>query len=196
MKALNATTLTSTSIRFLGGWIERAEGAIFNNWSEGVFDTSLPYCYGQDYGFSVDPTTLIKVAVDEKHKKIYVHELLHTTQQLGTDEILATNKRLIEKPNDLIVADAAEDRLIHDLRQKGLNIVPCKKGAGSIVAGITALQDYEIIVTPESMNIKKELNNYCWNDRKSGIPIDDWNHTIDPLRYAQGYLSRPKMFIG
>jgi phage terminase large subunit len=174
----------------------RPVGAIFSNWSEGQFDESLPYCYGQDYGFSVDPTTLIKVAVNEKKKKIHVHELLHTTNALGTEEIFNTNKRLIDKPTDLIVADAAEDRLIHDLRQKGLNIIPCKKGAGSVVAGITALQDYEIVVTPESMNVKKELNNYCWNDRKSGIPIDDWNHCIDPLRYAQGYLSRPKMFIG
>ncbi len=174
----------------------RPVGAIFNNWSEGAFDESLSYCYGQDYGFSVDPTTLIKVAVNEKKKKIHVKECLHTTNALGTDELFSTNKRLIDKPSDLIVADAAEDRLIHDLRQKGLNIIPCKKGAGSVVAGITALQDYEIIVTPESVNVKKELNNYCWNDKKSGIPIDNWNHTIDPLRYAQGYLSRPKMFIG
>ncbi len=182
--------------KILGGWIERAEGTIFNNWNEGAFDTSLPYCYGQDYGFSIDPTVLLKIAIDEKRKKVYIHELLYTTAQLGTDDLLNTNKRLIEKPTDLIVADAAEDRLIHDLRSKGLNIIPCKKGAGSVVAGITALQDYELIVTPESMNVKKELNNYSWNDRKAGVPNDTFNHALDSLRYAFGHLSRPKMFIG
>ena len=182
--------------KILGGWIERAEGAIYNNWSEGAFDTSLPYCYGQDYGFSIDPTVLLKVAVNEKQRKVYVHELLYTTAQLGTDDLLNTNKRLIEKQTDLIVADSSEDRLIHDLRQKGLNIVPCKKGSGSVVAGITALQDYQIIVTPESMNVKKELNNYSWNDKKAGVPNDNFNHALDSLRYAFGHLSRPKMFIG
>lgn len=174
----------------------RPVGAIFSNWSQGKFDTSLPYAYGQDYGFSVDPTTLVKVAVDEKKKKIYLQELLYTTQQLGTEQILETNKRLIDTPKDLIVADSAEDRLIHDLRRKGLNIIPCKKGAGSVVAGIIALQDYELVVTPESKNLAKELNNYCWNDKKAGIPQDANNHLIDAVRYAFRQLSRPKIFIG
>lgn len=33
----------------------------------------------------------------------------------------------------------------------------------------------------------KEFNNYSWNDKKSGTPIDLFNHTIDPLRYAIDY---------
>jgi phage terminase large subunit len=164
-------------------------GAIFDNWGVGEFDTSLPYCYGQDYGFSIDPTTLIKVAIDKKAKIVYCDEMLYSTSPLGTDAILSTNRQLIGKPNDLIVADSAEDRLISDLKAKGLNIIPCTKGQGSIVAGITALQDYRIVITPTSANIKKELSNYIWNDKKAGIPVDAFNHAIDSIRYAFMHLN-------
>lgn len=170
---------------------ERAarEGAIFMNWKTGAFDTSLPYCYGQDYGFSIDPTTLIKVAVDKARKVIYCDELLYSTAPMGTEAILTTNRQLIGKPNDLIVADSAEDRLISDLKSKGLNIQPCTKGPGSIQAGITAMQDYTIIITPTSVNLKTEFSNYVWNDKKAGIPVDAFNHGVDAIRYAFNQLS-------
>ena len=165
---------------------ERAarEGAIFDNWIIGEFDTSLPYCYGQDYGFSIDPTTLVKVAVDKHKKIVYCHELLYSNSSMGTDAIYTANKQLIARPNDLIVADNAEGRLISDLANKGLNIIPCTKGQGSIQAGITALQDFKIIITPQSINLKTELSNYIWNDKKAGIPVDAFNHLIDPIRYS------------
>lgn len=165
---------------------ERAarEGTVFDNWGVGSFDTSLLYCYGQDYGFSIDPTTLIKVAIDKKKKVVYCDELLYSTSPMGTDSIYSTNKQLIQKPNDLIVADSAEDRLIADLKKKGLNIIPCTKGQGSVAAGITALQDYRLIITPTSHNLKTELSNYVWNDKKAGIPVDAFNHAIDSIRYA------------
>lgn len=170
--------------KIIGKWADVAEGAIFNNWTEGVFDTALPYCYGQDYGFSVDPDTLLKVAVDKKRKKIYVEEKYYACKQLGTDDLYEINKSLIQYPNDLIVADSAEPRLIADLKKKGLNIIECEKGPGSVVAGITDLLDYTIVVTPDSHNMKKELRNYRWNDKKAGIPMDDFNHLCDPLRYS------------
>jgi PBSX family phage terminase large subunit len=177
------------------------EGAIFTNWITGEFDTSLPYCYGQDYGFSIDPTTLVKVAVDKKLKKIYVDECYYERKQLGTDDIASINKSRIAKLSDLIVADdhGQQNRLVYDLARTGLNI----KGSSNYTRGATALItqiiDYQIIVTPNSTNIRKELSNYCWNDKKAGIPIDDYNHSIDALIYAyasltQTALSLPKHF--
>ena len=173
--------------KYGGAWLDKSEGVIFENWIEGEFDNYLSHAYGQDYGVSVDPTTLIKVAIDEKNKKLYVHEEFYAThlngKQMGTDDIFAINLSRIESQNDLIIADHQEGRTIIDLQRKGLNIEPCEKGAGSVVAGILALQDYQIIVTPESVNIKKEFNNYVWNDKKAGIPIDEYNHAIDAIRY-------------
>jgi phage terminase large subunit len=176
---------------------ERAnrQGAIFTNWTQGEFDNSLPYVYGQDYGFSVDPTTLIKVAVDEKKKIIYADEKFYSTVGMGTNEIFEANKQAT-KPNELIIADSAEPRLIDDLRRKGTNIIPCEKGAGSVSAGITKMQDYKIVITPTSHNLRKELSNYIWNDKKAGIPVDAFNHCIDPLRYSTMYLTKHKTSTG
>jgi PBSX family phage terminase large subunit len=175
------------------------EGAIFTNWITGEFDNSLPYCYGQDYGFSVDPTTLVRVAVDKKAKKIYVDECFYNKNQLGTEAIYELNKAHLLKPSDLIIADSAEPRLIDELRRKGLNIRGAIKGQGSVTAGITQMQDYQIIVTERSSNARKELSNYCWSDKKAGIPIDDYIQTLDPIRYTlkeltQTALSLPKHF--
>jgi phage terminase large subunit len=183
----------------MGGWLDAAEGVIFTNWTTGEFDNSLPYCYGQDYGFSVDPTTLVKVAVDKKNKKIYVDECFYNKNQLGTDTIFELNKTHIHNPSDLIIADSAEPRLIDELRRKGLNIRGAIKGQGSVTAGITQMQDYQIIVTERSSNTRKEISNYCWSDKKAGIPIDDYNHILDPIRYTlkeltQSALSLPKHF--
>lgn len=174
---------------------ERAtrQGAIFTNWKQGEFDTSLPYCYGQDYGFTIDPTTLVKVAVDEKKKIIYCDELLYSTEAMGTDAIAVANKALIAKPNDLIVADSAEPRLIEDLRKKGLNILPCEKGQGSVSAGIAIMQDYQIVITPNSANLRKEFSNYVWNDKKAGVPVDAFNHIIDAVRYSVNKLVRKNL---
>ncbi len=46
------------------------------------------------------------------------------------------------------------------------------------------MKDYTIVYTSRSNNVRTELKNYIWNDKKAGIPIDKWNHTIDAIRYA------------
>jgi len=166
----------------LGGWLDKAEGVIFENWKEGQFDNSLPFIFGADYGYVTDPSTLIKVAVDSKRMKLYVSECLYEGG-LSTEQLEREYRKHIEK-DELIIADNAEPRLIDELWDKGFNINPCQKGKDSVRNGIAKMQDYEIIVTPESHNIKKELNNYAWHDKKSNTPQDNYNHAIDAIRYA------------
>ena len=168
--------------KYLGGWLDKAEGVIFENWKEGAFDNSLPFIFGADYGYVTDPSTLIKVAVDSKRMKLYVSECLYEGG-LSTEQLEREYRKHIEK-DELITADNAEPRLIDELWDKGFNINPCQKGKDSVRNGIAKMQDYEIIVTPESHNIKKELNNYAWHDKKSNTPQDNYNHAIDAIRYA------------
>lgn len=169
------------------GELGQLQGAVFNNWTEGEFDEALPYCYGMDFGFSPDPTTLIRVAVNTKHRKVYVSEEFYNTD-LSTDDIEQMCKDRIKEPYDVIVCDSAEKREINELRKRNLQAIKCKKGADSIKAGIKLLQGFEIIVTPESQKLMYELNHYVWNDKKAGIPVDDHNHCIDPLRYCADFL--------
>lgn len=176
---------TKYAYTIIGRWADVREGVILTDWMEGEFDSSLPYAYGQDYGFSIDPTTLIRVAVDKRKKRVYVDEEYYETQQLSTDAIFQINRSRMKNPDtDLIVGDSQEGRLILDLQEAGMNIIECEKGPGSVVAGLTALGNYTIVVTPRSTNIKKELRNYIWNDKKAGIPVDKFNHAIDAIRYV------------
>lgn len=171
---------------------ERAiiEGSIFTNWEVGSFDDTLPYIYGQDFGFNPDPTTLVKVSVCHKRKHIYVKECYYNDNQLTTEEIYQLNKSHIQRHNDLIIADSAEPRLIFEVGSKGLNIQKAVKGPNSVLYGISKMLEYKIIVTPESYNLIDELSNYVWNDKKSGVPIDKYNHGIDAMRYAFIRLSQ------
>ena len=170
--------------QILGGWLDKAEGVIFTNWSIGKYENVGTTVYGQDFGFSNDPTTLIECNIDASNKRIYINECF-SLQALTTSQIYNLNRQYV---NDaLIVADSAEPRLISELANLGLNIVPTIKGQGSVTYGISLLQDYDLIVTPESINLIKELNNYCWLEKKSNTPIDKHNHLIDALRYAVSY---------
>ena len=171
----------------LGAFLDVAEGVIFNNWKIGDFNEDLDYGYGMDFGFSNDPTTLVKVAIDEKRKLIYLDEKLYLPN-LTTDEIF--NKIYSEVDNKQIIGDNSEGRLIEELKRKQINIKPCEKGAGSVGEGIKLLQDYEMIVTPTSKNLIKELNNYIWSDKKSNQPVDMYNHIIDAIRYYVQHITK------
>jgi len=168
----------------LGGWLDKADGVIFNNWKIGEFNQNISSIFGQDYGFSIDPTTLIEVAIDNSRKKLYVREC-YGKQGLSTSEIYTLNK--YHAKDNLIIGDSAEPRLISELEDRGLNIEASIKGQGSITSGISLMQDFEIIVDKDSLEIIKEFNNYIWLSKKANVPIDAYNHRIDPIRYVLAY---------
>ena len=179
----------------LGGWLEKAEGVIFTNWKIGEFVENDYVGFGQDFGFSIDPTTLVKVSIDKKNKRIYAKEFLYKAG-LTTSQIAEENKRYCQ--NKLIIADSAEPRLIAELKMSGCNIKPIEKP--KITDSIALLQDYELIIDADSTNLIKELNNYSWHDKKSKVPIDAYNHLIDSLRYIVwnfiGGTNKSSYYIG
>ena len=165
--------------KILGGWLDKAEGVVFENWSIGEFNPdNLQTSCGMDFGFSIDPDSLTEIAIDKKKQKIYLKEHIYKNG-MKSHELAQI---VLDKVGDkLIIADSAEPRLIADLKHLGVNIKPVKKG--TIESGITRMQDYEIIVTPESTNIAKELNNYVYADKGSKLYVDNYNHAIDGVRY-------------
>jgi len=170
--------------QMLGGWLSKAEGVIFTNWKVGKFKRVGVSVFGQDYGFASDESTLVETNIDKANKTIYLRECFYLTQ-LTTSQIAQLN--LNHAKTDLIVGDSAEPRLISEVKSKGCNLVPAIKGQGSITYGISLLQDYDLIIDENSINLIKELNNYCWLERKSNTPIDKWNHLLDAVRYAVSY---------
>jgi phage terminase large subunit len=170
--------------QMLGAWLNKAEGVIFDNWTIGEFKRKGVSVWGQDYGFAADPTTLIETNIDTSTKTIYLKECVYLPR-LTTSQIAELN--LKHARDGLIIGDSAEPRLITEIKAKGCNVQPSIKGQGSVTYGISLLQDYDLVVSPDSTNLIKELNNYRWLERKSNTPIDKYNHLIDAVRYAVGY---------
>ena len=161
------------------GELGKLEGAIFMNWRYGDFDTSLPYGFGLDFGFN-DPDAMVKVAVSHKLKIIYWDEKIYKSG--NSAEQLKLLMDAYCNRNDMIVADCADARMIAQLRRY-FNIRPTNKKKWTVAEAIKVMQDYEIVITEGSYNLAKELNNYIWNDKKAGIPIDGFDHLIDAGRY-------------
>tara|TARA_R110000751_G_scaffold65819_7_gene134545 strand:+ start:168 stop:1211 length:1044 start_codon:yes stop_codon:yes gene_type:complete len=179
IKTIKHNNFKKYTHKILGGWLDKAEGVVFENWSIGEFNPDgLQTSCGMDFGFSIDPDSLTEVAIDKKKQKIYLKEHIYKNG-LRSQELAQI---VLDKVGQtLIIADSAEPRLIADLKHLGVNIKAVKKG--TIESGITRMQDYELIITPESTNIAKELNNYAYQDKGSKLYIDNWNHAIDGVRY-------------
>ena len=170
--------------QIMGGWLDRAEGVIFTDWSIGDFPRDMDVVFGSDFGFSVDPSTLVEVAVDKKMKKIWLRQHYYKAS-LSTSQLYELNRRYAGK--NLIVCDNSEPRLLSEFKMKGLNVTPTVKRKGSIITGIELMRDYHITVDSKSIDLIKEFNNYSWK-MKGSVPRDDWNHAIDGSRYAIEYL--------
>ena len=171
--------------RFLGGWLDKADGVIFENWRIGEFVETNTMGYGQDYGFKADASTLSKVSIDNDNKIIYIKELFYT-HGMSTADLYRANH--LHCGSSLIIADSAEQRLISELSSLGLNIEGAKKGPGSINFGIKLMQGYDLVIHPDSTNLINELKNYAWAKGNVEKPSDNFNHIIDGVRYITTYL--------
>ena len=172
----------------LGGWLEKMSGTVYSNWEKGNYIELNKTCYGQDFGWSEDLTTLVKVSVDDFKREIFVKECFG---KAGMNTSQISRKNRLHAGLGLVIADNHEPRLIKELRDGGCNIQGAKQVKGSILSGIALLQDYKIIVDPKSHGIIRELNHYTWKE-KGSVPIDKYNHFLDALRYAVMHLAQGK----
>ena len=148
--------------------------------------------YGADAGYTNDPSTL--VSVYKKDHNIYIKEHLYRTM-MTTRDISDVLKQEVTNRSP-IYFDAAEPRLIDELRRMGHNIQPSLKGKDSINAGIDLLKRFKIHITTDSTNAIQEFRNYKWAEDRSGKltnkPITKNDHIIDAVRYATySIMSRP-----
>tara|TARA_R110002126_G_scaffold124791_3_gene266998 strand:- start:1177 stop:2064 length:888 start_codon:yes stop_codon:yes gene_type:complete len=147
-----------------------------------------PLAWGIDWGFSADPTALVKVWI--RGNELYIEEFLYSGGMTNTD-IMAKFREIGITRHEEIIADSAEPKAIHEIHrgdgQGGFNIKPAKKGADSIRIGIDLLRRHKIHIKDTSLNVQKEFRNYKWkqdkNNRTLPIPVDNWNHAVDAVRY-------------
>lgn len=164
-----------------------SERQIFTNWEQIPY-AQFPECdyviYGLDFGFSQDPTAIVEVSKIED--KLYVHEICYRKGMTNRDIALFLKEKKINQ--NLIYCDAAEPKSIMELRQMDVAAKEATKGQGSVSAGISLLKEFDVIISSESENLKREQQFYFWEQRKDetiiNVPIDKHNHLMDALRYA------------
>lgn len=160
-------------------------GKIFPIWEQiETFPEIDGFWYGLDFGFSSDPTAIVKVL--PVNDRLYVDEVLYRTELVNAE--IANILKMQGYNGEAVICDSAEPKSIQELRLLGINAIPADKGKGSINEGIDFLKSQKILVTQRSMNLMKENKHYKWKQDKDGRflkqPVDAHNHLIDALRYA------------
>lgn len=190
-------------LEFEGGWLNRQDDLCFPKpYEYGDMPEDGDSVFGMDFGFSNDPSTLIETKLNRKKGIIYMKLHLYKVG-LTTTDIYHKIKDIVGKST--VVGDNSEPRLIAELKQRGINIIPTRKGQGSVQEGIMLLNDYTFIIDTSGSGIHKdgerlskylvnELDNYRYDVH--GKPKDDWNHCMDALRYAIQYQIDPKRANG
>ena len=181
------------------------EGLIFTDWQQvDEFPEGLKELYGLDFGYTNDPSALIKIGT--KESRLYVDEVFY---EHGLTNQAIRNKLWALKPGHTeIIADSSEPKSIDEIFNNKLdglgtfNIKPAIKGPDSILFGINRIKEFKLFVTKRSINLIRELRNYSWSADKNGNllnkPIDEHNHSIDAIRYAITHrpVSNPKYMMG
>ena len=167
------------------GELGSLEGVCIPDWKEisNIPSEARLLSYGMDFGYSVDPTTLIGLY---KWNEAYIFdEVLYKKGMLNRD-ISRTLTQLDIKEN--IIADSAEPKSIAELVGYGHNVYPVSKGRDSVVYGINLINQNEIYITQRSKNLKRELQGYVWAKDKEGNtlqkPTGSHPDCIDAARYV------------
>ena len=207
---------------FVLGKYGSLEGLIFKEFTHWQKCDGLPppderkrSLYVVDFGFTNDPSAVLELAysdgefwVDEIEYKpgmfnSDIHDVIKLRaiedREIGPDDDPPTHEDLKRiKIRTEVVADSAEPKSIAEIKAMGLNAIPAIKGPDSVKFGIKTMQGFTMNVTKDSLNTIKELRNYSWIKNRdgeyTGQPVDNWNHSIDAIRYGVTHVRRKPNF--
>ena len=144
--------------------------------------------YGIDFGFTNDPTAIIRCLIHTGRKEIWLDQITYQ-KGLQNPDIAAILKAqgLKRDSGPTVYADAAEPKSISEINSFGLNVKKCDKTA-KVKEQIGWINGFKLYVTKRSVDLAKELRNYMWGKDHAGLltnePVDVWNHACDAFRYG------------
>ncbi len=174
---------------WLGHYQKNSQARVFKNWKIEEFERppGTVHRLGADWGFSVDPSVLVRCDIDGK--RLYID---HEAYMVGC-EIDALPDLFMSVPDAEhwpITADSARPETISYMRNHGFpKIMAAVKGKRSLEEGVEFMKSFDIIVHPRCTHVIDELTLYSYKeDPLTGaiLPIlnDKDNHVIDAVRYA------------
>lgn len=145
------------------------------------------YYFGADWGFSQDPTALVRCYIVDN--TLYIDH-----EAYGVNVDLPLRPALFETVPDvrdwMITADSAWPDTISYMAHAGFRIRGAQKGPNSVEDGIAFLRGFdEIVIHERCRHTADEFKLYSYKrDRLTGEILpkleDKHNHCVDALRYA------------
>jgi phage terminase large subunit len=174
---------------WLGAYVRNSEARVFKNWKIEEFERpeGTIYRLGADWGFSVDPSVLVRSSIEGNRIYIDYEAYAIGCEIVNLPELFMSIPEAEKWP---ITADSARPETISHMQRNGFpKIRAAIKGAKSLEEGVEWLKSFDIIVHPRCVHTIDELTLYSYKvDDLTGLvlPIldDKDNHVIDALRYA------------
>jgi phage terminase large subunit len=188
---------------WLGGYNQRSQAQVLmGKWTVEEFEPQEnwdgPYL-GADWGFSQDPTVLVRVWLGDG--RLWID---YDVGGVGVelDELPRLFDQVPGSRDHTIRADSARPETISHVNGKGFRCVGAPKWAGSVEDGVSWLRSHEqIVIHPRCKRASDEARLYSYKvDRLTGDPLpkleDAHNHVWDAVRYACAPLIRQKAAPG
>lgn len=152
------------------------------------FPKGVTYFYALDFGYTNDPTALVKIGIDGNN--LFIENLIYTPIENPHDLTKLLTKLKVEKYLP-IIADR-DIPSISVIKDAGFKI----KGARKIhiIDGIAMVKKYKLYCV-DNFYMRKEQENYRYKevgDVLLNAPIDDFNHIWDAVRYGVVALNKKK----
>lgn len=178
-------------------------GKVFVEHFELPEDPHLRFYHGVDWGFSQNPTCLIRCYImpvmnGDKHvaDDLYIDKEAYGWH-IDIDNTPALFDQIDTARTWPLLADNARPETISYMARQGYNIRPADKWPGSVEDGIAHLRGFRrIVVHPDCENIALEARLYSFKiDPKTEevlpLIVDKWNHGWDAVRYSlDGFIQR------
>jgi len=168
------------------GLIGKIEGLVYPHFEQIEALPMGEVFYGLDFGFSADPTVLVKNVI--LGDKLYSQEMFYDRSALTNDQI-ARKLKLAGVQKEVIYPDPNEPKSAEEIRGFGFVVTEAVKGKGSVEFGIQRVNQYYQHWTKDSVNCIKEQRNFRYlRDKTTGELTDKtthtWSHGMDARRYA------------
>jgi phage terminase large subunit len=152
-----------------GGETEKhVEARIFKRVRQEDFETPANAIlrFGADWGFSADPTVLLRMFIDGD--RLFIdHEAYEIGCEIDDTPSLFGSVPMADKHYRIVAGSDRPERISH-IRSRGFNAVGAVRGPNSVMEGVAYLQNFtEIVVHTRCPHTWEEFTNY--------------KHPIDPI---------------
>lgn len=187
---------------WLGEYNKRSKAQIFaGKWVVDEFepgpDWSGPY-YGADWGFSTDPTALVRMWISPDGETLFVEYEAYGLR-VDIDETPALFRTVPGADRYTIHADSARPETISYMVKNGFNVLPADKWTGCVEDGITILRGFKkIVIHTRCVKMQDEARLYSYKIDKltdEVLPdiISKHDHCWDAVRYGLGPIIKDRL---